>query len=87
MKTLFYMGLNPRTLSGVSWKIWKIQRKGKYVQAWWGPAHVVRRKVVPKSTLQTAQWTFRSEDAARKEEHRRVADKLCEGYETKPTRR
>jgi hypothetical protein len=87
MKTLFYMGAHPRNVSGVSWKIWKIQRKGKRLQTWWGPAHVVKRKVVPKFKLQTQSWTFRAEQAAREDEQRRIREKENEGYERRRVRR
>ena len=29
MKTFFYMGRNRQNVSGVSWKIWKIERRGR----------------------------------------------------------
>jgi hypothetical protein len=86
MKTLFYMGRNPRNVSGVSWKIWKIERRGKRVQTWWGPAHVVKRKVVPKYRLQTKSRTFRTEEAAREHEQRRIRDKEYKRYQRNPRR-
>jgi len=86
MKVFFYTGRNPETISGVSWKIWKIERKGKRVQTWWGPAHVVRRKVMPKTSLQTTHWNFRTEEAARRDERRRIREKLTGGYERTPKR-
>jgi predicted DNA-binding WGR domain protein len=87
MKILFFTGRNDRNISRVSWKIWKIQRKGKRLQTWWGPAALVRRKAVPKSTLQTQSWNFRTDEAARQDEQRRIREKLNEGYERNPTRR
>ena len=38
MKVLFFMGRNSSNRSGVSWKIWKIRRKGRVVTVSWGPA-------------------------------------------------
>jgi len=87
MKTLFYMGSNKQNVSGVSWKVWKIQRKGRRVQTWWGAAHLVRRKVVPTHSLQTKSWTFRTEEAAREDEQRRIREKLNGGYERNPRNR
>ena len=86
MKILFYTGRNERNISRLSWKIWKIQRKGKRVQTWWGPIDVLRRKPIPKSTLQTKSWTFRTEEAAREDEQRRIREKLSGGYQRTPRR-
>jgi hypothetical protein len=88
LKTLFYMGRNDQNLSGVSWKIWKIERKGKRLQTWFGPAEVSpRRKVVPKYELQMRSWTFRTEKAAREDEQRRIREKLSGGYQRTPKRK
>jgi len=86
MKTLFYTGRNDRNLSRLSWKIWKIERQGKRVTASWGAAEVIRRKVAPKYLL-SRSWSFRSEQAAREDEQRRIAEKLSEGYERTPKRK
>jgi hypothetical protein len=87
MKTLFYMGRNDQNISRLSWKIWKIERRGKRVTAWWGAAEVgPRRKPVPKYELQTKSWTFRTEEAAREDEQRRIREKLNGGYERNPRR-
>jgi hypothetical protein len=87
MKTLFYMGRNDQNVSRLSWKIWKIERKGKRVTTWWGAAEVgPRRKPVPKHDLQTKSWTFRTEEAAREDERRRLQEKENEGYERDPRR-
>ena len=84
MKIFFYMGRNDRNVSGVSWKVWKIERKGKHLQTWWGAAEVIRRKVVPKFALQTWTSTYGSDSAAREDEDRRIREKRKEGYERKP---
>jgi hypothetical protein len=36
VKIFFYMGRNPANKSGVSWKIWKVQRAGRTVTVFWG---------------------------------------------------
>ncbi len=87
MRTFFYMGRNPRNKSRVSWKIWKIQRQGKRVTTRWGPAALVKRKVVPKGTLQEKSWVFPSEAQAKEDEQRRVDRKTTKGYEQTPRRR
>jgi hypothetical protein len=85
MKTLFYMGRNDRNVSRLSWKIWKIERKGKRVTTWWGAAEVgSSRKPVPKYDLMSKSRTFRTEDAAREDEQRRIREKENEGYERNP---
>ena len=86
MKTFFFMGLNPSNKSGVSWKIWKIMRRGQKVQVWWGPAKIIGHKVLP-AFLQTQSWVFKSEALAKASEQRRVTEKLAGGYELKPRRR
>jgi hypothetical protein len=86
MKTFFYMGTNPENRSGFSWKIWKVERQGKTVQAWWGPARVLNRKPVPAGILQTKKWRFRTEREAIEEESRRIQEKLRKGYKRVPRR-
>lgn len=81
------MDRNDQNVSRVSWKIWKIQRKGNRLQTWWGPAEIGPRRIpVPKHELQTKSWTFRTEEAARENEQRRIRKKANEGYERKPRR-
>jgi hypothetical protein len=58
MKTFFYMKRNPRNISGVSYKIWKIERKGRKVTTWWAPAECTSHKVYPARVLRT-QMGFR----------------------------
>lgn len=87
MKTFFYMGRNNHNVSKVSWKIWKIERKGNRVFTRWGPAILVKRRAVPKGNLQSKAWRFRSEEAAKDFERRRILSKLAKGYERNPRRR
>jgi hypothetical protein len=51
MKIFFFMDRNPNNKSGVSWKIWKIERSGRAVTVWWGPAVIVRRRPTPEQDL------------------------------------
>jgi hypothetical protein len=81
MRILFFMGRNRRTVSGVSWKLWKIRRQGRSVTALWGPAVLKRRRVVPANTLQSRTWRFWSTTAAKASLVRRMASKLRKGYQ------
>src|SRR5436190_21018169 len=81
MRILFFMGRNRRTVSGVSWKLWKIRRQGRSVTASWGPALLKRRKVVPANTLQSRTWRFWSTTAAEASLTARMASKLKKGYQ------
>ena len=84
MKIFFYTGRNTQNVSGVSWKIWKIERKGRQVQTWWGSVNVDKRQIVPTATLQTQRRTHRTEDSAKANESRRIREKINSGYEKKP---
>jgi len=86
MKILFYMGRNDRNKSGVSWKIWKIQRSGRTLTTWWGPAGIQGRTVVPKSRLQEKENQFSSIEEAKAQENLRIEAKLRKGYERRPRR-
>ncbi len=81
MKILFYMGRNPSNKSGLSWKIWKVERKGRTVTTWWGRAIVRKRKVVPAANLQSKTFRFTSAAAALEYEKKRIRSKLNKGYE------
>jgi predicted DNA-binding WGR domain protein len=80
VKIFFFMGRNRKNKSGVSWKLWKIQRQGRAISLLWGPATLRRRKVVPQF-LQSKTLRFRSAAAAREAESRRIANKLKKGYQ------
>lgn len=80
MKTFYFMGTNPNNKSQVSWKMWRIARKGRTVKVSWGPAKIENRKVTPVATLQGKTWTFSSEAAAKADEERRIREKLNGGY-------
>ncbi|OHE58158.1 MAG: hypothetical protein A2Z47_05790 [Thermodesulfovibrio sp. RBG_19FT_COMBO_42_12] len=87
MKIYFYMGRNENNLSRVSWKIWKIERKGRILTTWWGGAEIVNRQPRAKHDLQRKSWTFRTGSEAKKEEDMRINSKCRKGYERKPYRR
>lgn len=88
MKTFYYMGPNRRTAGGVSWKMWRIERRARTVTAWWGAATVdKRRKVTPVYRLQSKSWTFRTEAQAKECEASKIAEKLRGGYSRTVSRR
>lgn len=87
MKTLFYMGRNKKNKSGVSWKIWKIERKGRIVTTWWGPAALIKRRVKAKGDLQCKSRKFRDVVFAKRFASARIDAKLRKGYERKPRKR
>jgi hypothetical protein len=80
MKLFFFMDRNPNNKSGVSWKMWKIERIGREVTVWWGPATVVRRRPTPVNTLQSKTWRFRTDERAKEAEQQRIQAKLNKGY-------
>jgi len=84
MRTLFFMGRNDKNISGVSWKIWRVEQKGRRVRVWWGPATLFGRRAVLVGVVGRRSWTFGSEKAAREDARRRVAEKLAKGYEVEP---
>ena len=81
MKILFYMGRNEATKSGVSWKIWKIERKARTVNIFWGRAVVEKRKVVPAQRLQNKSIVFQTYQAAEESVEKRIKSKIARGYE------
>jgi hypothetical protein len=83
MRTFFYMGLNTRTKSGVSWKIWKIERAGLTVTTLWGPARLAAAPV-PTANLHENKRSFSSAAAAIEHETARIKNKLTKGYERCP---
>jgi hypothetical protein len=81
MKIFFYMGRNSSTRSGVSWKIWKIARRGRAVTTKWGPATLDQRKPVLHGTPQEKTHRFKTVKAAIEFENRIIRTKLTKGYE------
>jgi hypothetical protein len=81
MKIFFFMGRNPKNKSGVSWKIWKIERKGRSVFLYWGRAELRRRKVLPAGRLAHRVKRFSTEQQAINYQQKRIAEKLAKGYE------
>ena len=83
------MGRNEKNVSGVSWKKWQIERKGRRLTTWWGPAEIDprSRRVEFSGVVGDSQRTFRSERAAAADETRRIEEKLREGYQRSPRRR
>jgi hypothetical protein len=87
MKIFFFMGCNPKNKSGVSWKIWKIERRKRRVVTWWGPASIVKRKVVGTGELQSRERILNSETAAAEFEGSLIRSKMAKGYERGTRRR
>jgi len=81
MKILFFMGRNASTRSGVSWKIWKIRRRGPTVMVSWGPARLQKRKPVLSPSARVLEYSFSSLDEARRFETDKINEKLRKGYE------
>jgi predicted DNA-binding WGR domain protein len=81
MRTFFYFGRNPQNKSGVSWKLWKIERQGRTVSFAWAPAVIRKRRVVPAGALQLRKTKFRSVSAAVEHFKRRIREQLRKGYE------
>jgi len=81
MKIFFYMGRNPENKGGLSWKIWKIQRRGRAVTVFWGPAKLHKRR--PKLVGAAQERTFRFDSLAKAEEFqkKRIQSKESKGYE------
>ena len=84
MRNYFFMGLNSRNKAGAAFKIWRIARESSAVTTWWGAATLVQRRVVPANTLQSKTVRFRSEEAAKAHEKRRIDSKIAKGYERRP---
>jgi hypothetical protein len=80
MKTLFFTGRNSDNQSGVSWKDWKIQRKGRFVETRWGPIKIVRRRIIFSRMLASKRWpAFATVKEAKNFYDRKVREKLRTG--------
>jgi hypothetical protein len=82
MKKFFYIGPNKELRSGFSIKFWKIERKGKTVTAYWGPAQLdhLKRRVLVASWTQSCSWIFNSTTQAKLDLERRIDSQLRHGY-------
>lgn len=80
MKIYAFFGNNAKNLSGVSCKMWKIQRDSRTVTVWWGAAMVRNRELAPVNSLQKKIWRHSSVDEAIEDENARVGEKLRKGY-------
>ena len=81
MKVFFFMGRNPANRSGLSWKIWKINRTGRRVSTFWGPATLQRRRAAFASSPQSRRRRFETLEAARLFEESKIREKLRAGYQ------
>lgn len=89
MRIYFYFRRNADLKSGLSMKIWKIERRGRAVSVWWGRAVLDKKERRPKAAakLMTKTWRFRTEALARADLRRRIKEQLAQGYERSPRRR
>ncbi len=81
MKIFFYMGRNASTRSGLSWKIWKICRRGRAVTTFWGPAKLHRRRAVLDGAPRTKTHKFKTVAEAIDFENSIIKGKLKKGYQ------
>ena len=81
MKIFVFMGRNAKNKIGMSWKMWKIERKQCRVTVWFGPATVVKHRLTAVRSLQSRTWRFRTEALAKENEQLRINEKLNKGYE------
>jgi hypothetical protein len=88
MKIFFYVGRNEENLSGMSSKIWKIQRTGRSVTTYWAGAKMAKsRKLAAVGKFSSKKTTFPSLRDAEEFESRIILRKLKSGYERKPRRK
>jgi hypothetical protein len=87
MRIFSYFGENDLNQCGNSGKIYKIERRGRTVHAWWGPAGWEDMRPFPVGTLQHKQWTKRSPYAAEEFRLYKIAEKEREGYRSTGKRR
>ena len=83
MKIFYFMGRNPLNRSGVSWKVWKIERKARTVTVWYGPVVLKNRKPVPahRRLTEVSPKTFRSVAEAKAHEEKMIDSKEAKGYQ------
>jgi hypothetical protein len=81
MKIFFFMGRNADNKSGLSWKIWKINRRGRVVTVFWGAAKLVQRKPKLVNVPQEKIHRLRSVEAARDFEQSIIRSKEAKGYQ------
>src|SRR4051794_22252689 len=91
MRIFSFFGPNRKVLDGMSCKMYKIERTGRRVTAYWGPAvwdrKLRRPKPATKTCLQQAVWPFHSDAQAEHFLRRNIATKLAKGYKQNPRRR
>jgi len=82
MKTFRFLGNNLENKSRVSYKLWKIERKGRTVIVRWHPVMVDRkRRTVPRAKAQERRILYASEKKASEAVDKRIQEKLNKGYE------
>jgi len=85
-KVLYYTGNNPRNKSGMSSKVWSIQRDGQTVTTLWGSVNLTNLRLVRRGNLSSKERLFDSVEEARTFMQQRIARKVQKGYVPKPRR-
>jgi hypothetical protein len=89
MRKYFFVGPNKQLKSGLSFKVWKIERRNRRIQVWWGRGRFdeSRRRVRSKGILTTRWWDLPTTSAAKDEMQQRIRSKVRSGYKRNPRRR
>lgn len=87
MKIFCFHGPNPKTKGGISSKLWKIERRGCKLHVWNGPVDMIGRKIVVRGKLVARVIPYKTEEAARAGEAKRIQAQLAQGYYRKPRKR
>lgn len=89
MRKHFFVGPNKQLKSGMSIKVWKIERRDRRVQVWWGRARLdqSKRRVRSKGTLTTRWWDFSTSSVVEDQMWRRIHSKVLTGYKRNLRRR
>jgi predicted DNA-binding WGR domain protein len=81
MRIFYYLGRDSDNKSGVAFKMWKIQRKGRSVTTWWGAVRIEKREVLPVGKLQSHSRAFPSVNNAIEYLEKKIREKQLKGYE------
>lgn len=89
MRKHFFVGPNKQLKSGMSIKVWKIERRDRRVQVWWGRARLdqSKRRVRSKGTLTTRWWDFSTSSVVEDQMWLRIHSKVLTGYKRNLRRR
>ena len=87
MKIFCFHGPNRKTKSGISSKLWKIERRGRKLYIWNGPADMIGRKTVVRAKLVARVISYKTEEAARAGEAKRIQAQKAHGCYRKPRKK